>query len=434
VIVDAYELAGMMKHAYLLILLALLVAGCGSAIPVSQRDNLAYLYGKGGSQMLLQARVHHISPDRSRVYYKLNTREILYKSNGTGGPFHASLRISYESLDAYGGKMLMDSASTLIDDESTDPTEERELIGSMDLRRKEQQPFILKVMARDLNRDLETTVYVRVEKDGMGIRQYFMPVDTAYGLPLFVDHFKGGTVKVRCEVCAGKELRATHHPMRAALPAPVFTSVSTSEAVEGEVDSTFVILVNGDGEFTMDLSRTGTYHLLPDTTVRAGYTLFSVDDAYPFVSSATDMLKPMRYITSNQEFDRITKATDVRRSIEKFWIDAAGDRERAREAIRIYYGRVENANRHFTAEVEGWRTDRGLVHIIFGTPTSIYRTDAQETWVYGEENNLMSLTFTFNRRKTPYSDNDLVLQRDALLKGAWYRNVESWRNGRVYQN
>ncbi len=127
-------------------------------------------------------------------------------------------------------------------------------------------------------------------------------------------------------------------------------------------------------------------------------------------------------------------APDLRKAVERFWMDASGDRERAREAIRIYYGRVENANRHFTAQVEGWRTDRGLVHIIFGTPTSIYKSDTGETWIYGEENNLMSLTFTFNKRKGPFSDNDLVLDRDPMLKGAWYRNVESWRNGRVYQN
>ena len=34
------------------------------------------------------------------------------------------------------------------------------------------------------------------------------------------------------------------------------------------------------------------------------------------------------------------------------------------------------------AEVEGWRTDRGLVHIIFGTPNSIYKNDDTETWIY----------------------------------------------------
>jgi hypothetical protein len=46
----------------------------------------------------------------------------------------------------------------------------------------------------------------------------------------------------------------------------------------------------------------------------------------------------------------------------------------------------------------------------------------------------MSLVFRFIRRNDPYSDNDLVLQRDPQLKSAWYRNVESWRNGRIMQN
>ncbi len=49
-----------------------------------------------------------------------------------------------------------------------------------------------------------------MEKDAAGIRQYFMPVDTANGLPLFTDHFNGGSVRVRCEMCAGKQLFGTH--------------------------------------------------------------------------------------------------------------------------------------------------------------------------------------------------------------------------------
>ncbi len=57
---------------------------------LTKRDNFAYLYGKGGRQMALEARVHHTTPERSRVYYKLNTKDLLYKSDGTGGPFHAT--------------------------------------------------------------------------------------------------------------------------------------------------------------------------------------------------------------------------------------------------------------------------------------------------------------------------------------------------------
>lgn len=416
-----------------LLITALFLAGCSASAPISKRDNFSYLYGKSGAQMPLQARVHHISPDQSRVYYKLSTKDLLYKSDGGGGPFHAVVRISYESYDAFGSKLLLDSASTIIDDESTDPSEDKELIGSMDLRRKEHRSFVLKIMARDLNRDQQSTVFLRVDKDGLGTRQYFMPVDTAHGLPLFTDHFKGGAVRVRCETCAGKTLAVEHLPANNALPVPVFnTSASAGNKVVP--DSTFRVQVNNDGLFDLDLNTPGTYRIAADTASEATYCLYSVADAYPLVVSAEDLLKPLRYITSNQEYDRIAKNTNVRQAVERFWIDAAGDRERGREAIRIYYGRVENANRHFTAEAEGWRTDRGLVHIIFGVPTSIYKTDLAETWIYGEENNLMSLTFTFKRKNGSNSDNDMVLERDPLLKGAWYRNVESWRNGRVYQN
>ena len=422
------------EHSVIIIAAALLVA-CSSSAPMSRRDNLAYIYGKGSAQMPLQARVHHIGDERSRIYFKLNTADLLYKSDGTGGLFHAKVRIRYEAYDSFGAKAPLDSASTLIDDSSPEPTEEKDLIGSMDLRRTHQHPFVLKVVAHDLNRDLESAVFLRVERDGELTSQSFMPVDTSHGLPYFTDHFKGGTVRVRCEVCTGKELTVRHHPARTTLPAPVFTSTPPVDpAINAPADSTFRVRVDADGHFKLDLRRPGAYRILTDTSAAPSYSLHSITEAYPIVTTTDDLLKPLRYITSNQEYDRIVRSDDVRKAIERFWVDAAGDRERGREAIRIYYGRVENANRHFTAEAEGWRTDRGLVHIIFGVPTSIYKTDLGETWIYGEENNLMSLVFNFKRRDQSTDMNDLVLERDPLLKGAWYRNVESWRNGRVYQN
>ncbi len=218
------------------------------------------------------------------MYYKLNTRDLLYKSDGTGGPFHAVVRISYESYDAFGSKLLLDSASTIIDDKSTGSFEDKELIGSMDLRRKEHRTFVLKIMARDMNRDQQSTVFLRVEKDGAGIRQYFMPVDTAHGLPLFTDHFKGGIVRVRCEVCAGQELQGAHYPAKTNLPVPVFTSAPSGPAPSGEPDSTFRVTVDSDGRFTLDLSRPGIYHLPIPARHRRDFSLFVRGaDAYPVV-------------------------------------------------------------------------------------------------------------------------------------------------------
>lgn len=417
-----------------LLMAILILVGCGTAAIATKRDNFAYIYGKGGAQMRMSARVYHSAPDHSTVYYKLNTRDLLYKGDGSGGPFRAVVQIKYEAYADWSTKNLLDSAATLIQDKSYDTDEDRELIGSMDLRRKEQRSFILKIVARDLNRDNESTVYLRVERDGAASHQYFMPIDTAKGLPLFDDHLAlGSVVKVRSDVFAGKTLSCQKYAVDDLLPVPVFTT-SNSTIREYFPDSAYSITVSDEGTFLMQLEEPGTYHIRTDTTAVDGFSLFALDETYPYVGTAADMLKPLRYITSLQEFDRISTAQDVRHAIERFWIDAAGDRERAREAIRIYYGRVENANRFFTSDVEGWRTDRGLVNIIFGTPTSIYKSDLSETWIYGEENNLMSLTFTFVKGKSTFSENDLVLNRDPLLKGAWYRNVESWRNGRVYQN
>lgn len=71
------------------------------------------------------------------------------------------------------------------------------------------------------------------------------------------------------------------------------------------------------------------------------------------------MLPPLRYITSMQEWGSHQPRHEQAYGGREVWLDAAGDRERARDAIRAYYGRVESANRNFTSHVEGWRTDCG---------------------------------------------------------------------------
>ncbi|HRH38683.1 MAG TPA: hypothetical protein PK760_10075, partial [Flavobacteriales bacterium] len=180
-----------------------LLAACGSAPQALKHDNQVGLYGKGTSTLRLGARVYHNTTSHSIIYYKLSSRDLLYKSDGNGTPFKAFARITYESYADWGSKQLLDSASTVIEDKTTDPEEVKELIGSMDLRRIEGKSFIVRVTARDLNRDNESSLVLRVDKDGKASRQYFMPTDTMNGLPYFDDHLMlGKSVRVRCEVLA----------------------------------------------------------------------------------------------------------------------------------------------------------------------------------------------------------------------------------------
>lgn len=412
--------------------LCLALNGCVSYVPVAGGDNFAYLYGKGAAAVRLQARVYHSSDSRSTIWFKLRTQDLLYKSGGAGGPFRAKVLLKYEAYPSIGSAQLLDSASTFVKDSSEDPSEDKELVGSIDMKRNDQRSFVLKITARDLNRDTESTVFIPVERSIPGHRQGFLPL-TARGVPLFDDNVPKGThVRVLCEQYAGRTLYAEHLEAPNRLPMPVFTTAGERPAVK--LDTTYTVQVSADGSFEFTADSSGFDHFRIDTASTTGFTLFTFGTAYPDIRTSPDMVPPMRYITSLQEWDRITGAKDQRREVEKFWTDAAGSRDRAREAIDAFYSRVESANRHFTGWTEGWRTDRGLVHIIFGTPNTIRKNGDAEVWTYGDETNLMSLSFIFEKRVGPYTDNDLVLRRDPNFKTAWYRNVESWRNGRVFQN
>jgi GWxTD domain-containing protein len=62
------------------------------------------------------------------------------------------------------------------------------------------------------------------------------------------------------------------------------------------------------------------------------------------------------------------------------------------EKMEEYYGKVEYANKHFTHYIEGWRTDMGMVYIIFGSPSNVDRhpfdidSKPYEVWSYYELN------------------------------------------------
>ena len=415
------------------VLAAASFSGCGGYVPVAAGDNFAYLYSKGAAAIRLEARVYQPAANEAVIYYKLRTADLLYKGAGGGGPYQARLVMGYQAYNPSDPKRLLDSASTFIKDERMTPSEDKALIGSMPLKVQGSTPFLVRATVHDLNRNAESTLLLRVDRGSAANGQTFIPIG-ANSLPVSNDFVPPGTkLTVRAESHVGTILHAAHYPPITKLPAPVFAD-TPPPGTDGPPDSTFTISVQADGTFSFTTGAEGFYHFRADTASAAGFTVFVSTGSFPEVTTGKDMAAPLRYITSTKEWESLSQAADPRKEVERFWTDAAGSRDRAREAIAAYYGRVETANRYFSSYTEGWKTDRGLVHIIFGTPSTIRMDESGETWTYGDETNLMSMVFRFIRRNDPYSDNDLILQRNPQFKSAWYRNVESWRNGRIVQN
>ena len=143
------------------------------------------------------------------------------------------------------------------------------------------------------------------------------------------------------------------------------------------------------------------------------------------------MLSPLKYLTSRDEHNELLSMDSPKAAAEAFWLKHAGSKERASGLIRNFYNRVEYANRYFSSYKEGWKTDRGMIYIVFGLPSTIYRRDGSERWIYDQQPHRESLNFVFDKETHPFGENHYILQRDESYKSAWYQAVDDWRHGRV---
>jgi GWxTD domain-containing protein len=145
-------------------------------------------------------------------------------------------------------------------------------------------------------------------------------------------------------------------------------------------------------------------------------------------------MEPVRYLTTRREYDEMKANKDLKNAVDKFWLETGGNAERTRYLIKKYYSRVQFANENFTSYLEGWKTDRGIIYIIFGPPHMVYRSSKTEVWIYGEASAAMSLNFSFIKVINPFTDNDYTLSRAPVYEANWYRAVDMWRQGRVYND
>lgn len=104
----------------------------------------------------------------------------------------------------------------------------------------------------------------------------------------------------------------------------------------------------------------------------------------------------LQYIAKDSELDSIRSAPTIEEKQKRFlqfWKSKDTNPNTPRnEAMEEYYAKVEYANKNFKHYVEGWRTDMGMVYIIFGAPSNVDRhpfdmdSKPYEIWSYYELN------------------------------------------------
>lgn len=157
--------------------------------------------------------------------------------------------------------------------------------------------------------------------------------------------------------------------------------------------------------------------------------------AFPQLATLAELVDALDYIAYPREMKFIASGDtprERRRRFDAFWGALVSDRRVAANLLRQYYERVEEANLLFTSYKPGWKTDRGMIYVVFGAPDYVERTFEGEVWHYGVGEQAASGTFAFERVDY-YGDADpfghYVLVRQPIYEQAWTRAIDRWRKG-----
>ena len=407
--------------AFLLLMAAGMIA-CSSSRLSSENLNSRFSYGN--DLLNPEVALYHFSGDSSEIFFRIPDNGLLYKSNA--GAFSASLAVRWSVHPSYSSKEIADSGTVLFVVNSAFAS--GAFSSSFRIGLKRQSNSVLKLEFADQNRQVNALRYLQVNRAGVLSSQDFLVTDTAgnalcvntvrEGMPFRIHApFDINTVwKVRCYY---RNFPLAYLPFRV-IDDPVFEMAGDS-FFTAQLDPTKDIV----------LKRPGIYFIQQDTSTLSGCTVMCFDDEFPKVTRAVQLLEATRYITTRKEYEKLKAMPDRKKAIDQFWLETGGNYDRARMLIRAYYNRVQDANLLYTSYLEGWKTDRGMIHIIFGKPQSIYRDEETEQWTYNGIPGFPELLFVFRKMNNPFTTNDYSLIRQPVYENVWFQAVDQWRQGRV---
>ena len=350
--------------------------------------------------------VSQLKVEGTFTYIQLDRSELLYTRENPNSKFISKIQFNY-----------LDVKTEIVDTLKSDSPRELNIVLESIL---DSEPFNLEVV--DLNRKTSNQIHLRPN----GYLVWDHENDWAvYGSSLSV----GAKIEIRRD--DNEEWYVRTVDPKPFLPDPPFTGgrnkyANLTDTLTGKIQgsrkqSNIWTIQEGAQRFSSSIDEDE-------------FVLYGRSNEFPKMINVYDLIEATRYIATISEYKALTSADHPKQALDDFWMKCGDTPEKSKELIKIYYGRVEEANRYFSGLLEGWRTDRGMIHIVMGPPNRVNRDNWGEYWVYGDEASNNNITFRFKRRSHLIDNNIYILERNSLYRMTWESFVTSWRNGRVYRD
>lgn len=158
---------------------------------------------------------------------------------------------------------------------------------------------------------------------------------------------------------------------------------------------------------------------------------------YPYVETVKELAAPLYYLMDNKEYKKLMSFSDpdsMKNYMDSFWLSHIKDQKIAKQVIELYYKHVEEANMQFGNYKAGWKTDPGMIYILFGPPYYVYRSLDRMQWTYGYDRSDPDRNFYFVEPKIPseyFPFDNYILQRQNNYFTVRYQRVQDWLTGYV---
>lgn len=412
----------MKQNIFIFLFYSLLLTSCAISKSVS------YSFQDNKNTLHPQFLIYHHSETTSKLYFQIHTEDILYSRSNVSEKFSSKIRLQYIAYDE-NRKEIIDSGSFVIFDRYL-LDKKLKIDTNFSIFFPNLQSGFVDLNVLDINRNREFLKTIRIDKLNVYNRQFYLIKDTNNQLLYDNFFFKGQSVFIQSEFNNQRIFAKNINNSFPLSPPPFSKSYQPIFKSNNSVYKEFNF--NSQKSISYKLLNEGFVFFQCDTLSNQGFTLFNFHEGYPNLINANQLISPLRYLTTKEEFATLISSSDSKLAVDQYWLSKASSKEQARNLIRVYYSRIELANKLFSCHLEGWKTDRGIISIIFGPPSYVTNNRNAETWIYGDENNINSLKFIFENKMNPFSSNDFILKRNYAYKNPWYRAVDSWRNGKVY--
>ncbi|MEZ5072231.1 MAG: GWxTD domain-containing protein [Bacteroidales bacterium] len=416
--------------------LLLWLSGCALTRTQSASEEtdsfLTSLYNPSELSLHPHYSVFHESENVSVLYLRAYPAELRFNQANEEAEYRAEMSISYQliRLNEEGqSEALVDSATVVYRLRQIDELRQA-FFASMTIPAATGNHYLLRLEARDVVRGSRGLEYVYVDKRSLDKSQNFKVVSLFSGYPKFMNFFTPGehfTIQYRDR--ALDSLVVERFSMTGELPRPPVNS--PSDFVFPDVPDTVMMLAVGDtADRCMDLP--GMYLVKARADAEEGLVVFNFGMDFPEIKSPAALMEPLFYLATQAEYRDLRQEANRKLAVDDYWLDLGTSLEKSRELIRIYYNRVLYSNLYFTTNTEGWKTDRGMIFILFGPPNRIRKTGTEEQWYYMSRRKSSVVAFRFERRSDPFSSEAYEWIRTTESQSARTEAIQSWRKGRVY--